>query len=172
MRHEPQPLRGRPPSVAPAPPYWCAGAHPVPLFSLSNCLLKSIPETEVETKWRGVQRRRRSSRFLKGPITLELLHRAAQLPGKALAVYLAVRHRADLQCSLTATLPAVYLAEWGVDRYTRRRAIAVLEDAGLIRIADRRPGRSTVVALVDPPKTAIEAERLSQQRNDRKNTTK
>ena len=171
MRHEPQPLRWRPPSVAPTPHYCCAGAHPVPLFSLSYCLLKNIPETEVETKWRGAQRRRRSSRFLKGPITLELLHRAAQLPGKALAVYLAIRHRVDLRSSLNATIPAAYLAEWGIDRYARRRALAALEWAGLIEIVDRRPGRSTVVALVDPPKTAIKAERLSQQRNERKNTT-
>ena len=39
--------------------------------------MTNTPETEVETKWRRAQRRRRSSRFLKGPIQLELLQQAA-----------------------------------------------------------------------------------------------
>ena len=38
------------------------------------------------------------------------------------------------------------------------RALDALEEAGLIRIVDRRPGHSTVVASVDTPKIPIGAE--------------
>jgi hypothetical protein len=108
--------------------------------------MTDTPETEVETKWRRA-RRQRSSRFLKGPIPLELLQQAAQLPAKALALYLAIRHRSDLLGSAQVTLPGDYLAAWGIDRYAKRRALAVLEESGLILVTERRPGRSTIVAL-------------------------
>ncbi len=120
--------------------------------------MRNMGEIEVETAWVRKQRRRRAARFLKGPIKLDLLHRAAQLPGKALAVFLAVRHRADLRCSAKVTLPTNYLALWGVGRDAKSRALAALEGAGLIRIVDRQPGHSTVVALVDTPEITIRAE--------------
>ena len=120
--------------------------------------MRNMGEIEVETAWVRKQRQRRAARFLKGPIKLDLLHRAAQLPGKALAVFLAVRHRADLRATAKVTLPTNYLALWGVGRDAKRRALAALEGAGLIRIVDCRPGHSTVVASVDTPKIPIEAE--------------
>ncbi len=67
--------------------------------------MRNMGEIEVETAWVRKQRQRRAARFLKGPIKLDLLHRAAKLPGKALAVFLAVRHRADLQDAAKVTLP-------------------------------------------------------------------
>ncbi len=120
--------------------------------------MRDTGEIEVETAWTRKQRRRRAARFLKGPIKLDLLHRAAQLPGKALAVFLALRHRTDLRGSVKVTLPTKYLALWGVGRDAKYRALSALEAAGLIRIVDRRPGHSTVVALVDTPKIPIEAD--------------
>ena len=120
--------------------------------------MRDMGEIEVETAWVKKQRRRRAARFLKGPITLDLLHRAAQLPGKALAVFLAVRHRADLRSAANVTLPTNYMALWGVGRDAKRRALDALEEAGLIRIVDRRPGRSIVVASVGTPRIRIEAE--------------
>ena len=71
-------------------------------------------DVEVETVWVRKQQQRRALRFLKGPIPLVLLHGAAQLPGKALALYLAIRHRADLRRASEVTLPAKYLAAWGI----------------------------------------------------------
>jgi hypothetical protein len=129
--------------------------------------MTNTPETEVETKWRRAQRRRRSSRFLKGPIQLELLQQAARLPGKALAVYVAIRHRSDLQSSSEVTLPGDYLAAWGIDRDAKRRALAVLEDSGLILVIERRPGRSTIVALTKSNSEIGEQERQTETRKSR-----
>ena len=109
----------------------------------------SAGEVEVETVWVREHRQRRLARFLKGPIMLDLLQRAARLPGKALVVFLAIRHRADLRGSPEVTLPTDYLAQWGVGQTAKIRALAALEGADLIRIVDRRPGHSSVVKLVD-----------------------
>ena len=109
--------------------------------------MRDMGEKEIETAWVRKQRRRSIARFLKGPIKLDLLQRAGRLPGKALAVLLAVRHRADLQGALDVTLPTEFLVAWGVSRDAKRRALAALEEEGLIRIVDRQPGHSTRVTL-------------------------
>ncbi len=110
--------------------------------------MRDVSETEVETVWTKKQRRKNLSRFLKGPIPLTALQHAARMPGKALALYLAIRHRADLTSTSTVSLPTSYLKVWGIDKDAKRRAIAALAQAGLIRIVDRRPGHTVVVALL------------------------
>ena len=107
-------------------------------------------EAEVETIWLRAQRHRRASRFLKGPIPLALLQEAARLRGRALALYLAIWHRADLRRSPEVSLPTDYLAAWGIDKDAKRRAITPLERAGLVRVVDRGLGRSLKVALIKP----------------------
>ena len=107
-------------------------------------------EVEVETVWLREQRRRRASRFLKGPIPLALLQEAARLRGRALALYLVIRHRTALRRSPELSLPTNYLAAWGIDKDAKRRAITALERAGLVRVVDRGPGRSLKVALIKP----------------------
>ncbi len=47
------------------------------------------------------------------------------------------------------SLPSEYLATWGISKYSKLRAIAALERAGLVRVVDRVPGRSMRVALVE-----------------------
>ena len=105
------------------------------------------PEREVETHWLKEHRSRRTSRFLKGPISLVSLQTAASLPGKALALYLAIRHRADLRRCPEVTLPTDYLAAWGILKDAKHRAMATLVDAGLVKTADRQPGQTTKVTL-------------------------
>ncbi len=112
--------------------------------------MKDVPEREVESAWLRAQRRRRVSRFLKGPVPLVSLQDAARHTGKALALYLAIRHRADLRRTPDVTLPADYLAAWGINKDAKRRSLATLEAAGLICVAGRGPGRSIRVALVEP----------------------
>ncbi len=107
-------------------------------------------EAEVETIWLQGQRLRRASRFLKGPVPLAVLQQAARLPGRSLALYLAIRHRADLRKSREVSLPTEYLAHWGINKHSKRRAIAALERDGLVRVANRAPGKSIRVALVEP----------------------
>ena len=104
-------------------------------------------EVEVETQWVVAGRKRRKTRFLKGPVSLANLHTAAQLPGRALHLYLAIRHRCDLHLTQTVTLSSDYLGPWGLDRHAKRRALSALELAGLI-LVDRHKGRAVRVTLV------------------------
>ncbi len=129
--------------------YLRTSANPVPYITYLISMNES-PEREVETSWLKERQRRRASRYLKGPVPLALLQKAAPLPGKALALYLAIRHRFDLRRTPEVTLPADYLAAWGIDKDAKRRSLATLEAAGLIRVAGRGPGRSIRVALVEP----------------------
>ena len=112
--------------------------------------MSNITEAEVETIWLQGQRLRRASRFLKGPIPLAVLQEAARLPGRSLALYLAIRHRIDLRNSPEVSLSTEYLARWGISKYSKLRAITALERDGLVRVVNRAPGKSIRVALVEP----------------------
>ena len=107
---------------------------------------RPLDEVEVETQWVLAGRKRRRTRFLKGPIPLANLHSAAQLPGRALHLYLAIRHRCDLHLTQTVKLSGSYLKPWGLDRHAKRRALLALELAGLISV-DRHQGRTVRVTL-------------------------
>ncbi len=102
---------------------------------------------EVKTRWSGAKGSRIAGRFLK-KTPLDPLQRAARLPGRALHVYLAVRHRCDLQREQTVTLPAAYLQAFGIGKDAKRRALAELETAGLIRV-ERFIGRTARVTLAE-----------------------
>ena len=72
--------------------------------------------------------------ILTGPISLESLATAACHRGKALAVYIALRHQCDLVGKTTVILPAALLRSFGVSRDAKARALRVLEEAGLIQV--------------------------------------
>ena len=109
-------------------------------------------EVEVEIGTTISRTRSRSTaRFLKGPVPLVSLAVAACLPGKALAVYLAIVHRRDLTHEPTVTLQSRLLREFGVDRDSKARALRALEGAGLIAV-DRTAGRAARVTLKDDPR--------------------
>jgi len=102
---------------------------------------------EVEVATRVSRARPRPTvPFLKGPIPLAPLAVAARLPGKALALYVALQHRCDLEGKSTVTLPAALLRDFGVGRDTKARALRTLEDAGLIRVK-RTTGRTARITL-------------------------
>ena len=105
-----------------------------------------IRETEIKT---GLTRQagiRRGQRFLKGPIPLPDIAAAARLPGKSLALFLAVRHQADLTGQPVVTVPTRLLAEFGISRSTKARCLKSLEDAGLIEV-ERSKGRAARIQL-------------------------
>ncbi len=112
-------------------------------------------EVEVKTRWSGAKGHRIAGRFLK-KTPLDPLQRAARLPGRALHVYLAIRHRCDLRREPRVTLPATYLQAFGIGKDVKRRALAELETAGLIRV-ERLAGRTARVALVTWPEGGFAA---------------
>lgn len=105
-----------------------------------------IHEVEVQTEISRQRERRMQSRFLKGPIPMNDLSAASRLPGQALALYLAVRHRCDISRSAAVTLPAPLLRQLGINKDGKSRAIRALSAAGLIMVEQRR-GRSARVTL-------------------------
>lgn len=99
-----------------------------------------------------ILRTKPTGRFLKGPIPLEPLATASCLPGKALAVYIALRHQCDLVGKSTVSLPAALLRRFGVDRDAKARALRVLEQAGLVQV-ERATGRTARITLSTPGKS-------------------
>jgi hypothetical protein len=148
--------------VAPAHPLVCVGAtallHPRTSVSsykksyndssdsTSGVGGENSPEREVQTAFLREHKQRRSAGFLKGPVPLSVLAAAGALPGQALLVLLAIRYRVDVTARPWVNLPASVMREFGFDRFTKRRALAALENAGLIRV-QRAKGRSTTVQL-------------------------
>jgi hypothetical protein len=90
----------------------------------------------------------RGQHFLKGPVPLPWLERAAKLPGKSLHVGIAVWYVAGLTRSRRVPLSNVAGHRFGLDRNAKYRALEWLEGAGLIRV-ERKLGRAPVVTLLD-----------------------
>ena len=95
-------------------------------------------------------RHRPGERFLMGPIPLNWLTIAANQPGKALNVGLAIWFWAGVKKTKTIRLSVADLADFGVKYDAAYRGLRWLEQAGLIGV-DRRPGRKPVVTLLSPP---------------------
>ena len=90
----------------------------------------------------------RHQRFVKGPLPLPWLARAARLPGKALAVGLAAWYLAGMAKSRTVKLTRATLDQFGVERKAGYRAVEKLESAGLVSVRRHR-GRSPVLTIND-----------------------
>lgn len=84
--------------------------------------------------------------FIKGPLPLDWMQRAARLPGKALQVALALWYLAGLQKSQTVKLASKPLEAMGVSRDAKYDALARLAAAGLVAV-DQRPGQAPIVTL-------------------------
>jgi hypothetical protein len=109
-----------------------------------------IREVEIET---AVLRRfmaRHSGRFLKGPIPMGEIGLAARLPGRALALLLAVHHQTALTGKALVTLPRSLLVMLGIGKDAKARALRELEQAGLVTV-ERATGRAARVRLRAPP---------------------
>lgn len=110
-------------------------------------MIKSaLVEVEIPTSLSKARCERNLGRFLKGPIPLPDISQAARLGGRALAVFLAVHHQVTISRKRTVTLPKALLAELGIDKDAKARAIRLLEEAGLL-LVQRVPGTGVRVSL-------------------------
>jgi hypothetical protein len=82
-----------------------------------------------------------------GRTSLDWLRKAAELPGRALHVAIALKLQADLERSTAIKSQRALVESFGVDRYAERRALAALAEAGLIRLVRHR-GRRPVVEVI------------------------
>lgn len=97
---------------------------------------------------RGVLTNRRE--HLRGPIPLDWLSKAARLPGKSLHVGIALWFMGGVQKSRTVPLSNITSLRFGLDRNAKYRALAWLEQAGLIAV-ERKLGCAPIVTLNDAP---------------------
>jgi len=136
---------------------WCrADATPYPLIDILMYISNNnndlhgrnehIQESEVETSLVYQAKSRRSERFLKGPIPFREIKTAACLPGKSLALLLAIHHRIDLTGKTPITLPSSLLSEFRISRNAKARGLKYLEQAGLIRVT-RSAGQTARIEL-------------------------
>ena len=100
---------------------------------------------------RKLPRHRPGARFLKGPIPLPWLEKAATQPGRALHVALGLWFFAGMKNSPEVAFSMLWLERtFGVARFSGYRGLAALESAGLVSVVRRR-GRKSLVTLLDVP---------------------
>lgn len=108
---------------------------------------KHVPSTPKELKI-SPKHPKIQGEFLKGPIPLDWLGRAAKLPGKAsLATALAIMFEVGRRRSQEIVLTTAILLRFGVNRKAKYRALIQLENAGLISVV-RQPRRNPLVAVL------------------------
>jgi hypothetical protein len=101
------------------------------------------------SKPQRLPRHSKGEAFLKGPIPLRWLTRAAKLPGKSLQTALVLWHLVSMRRG--AIRPSRNLLDrFGVSRHAARRAYAELERAGLVSVV-REVGKSPTIQIRDVP---------------------
>ncbi len=93
---------------------------------------------------------RPGEKFLRGPIPLPWLQKAAALPGKVLALSLALWFQAGVTKSGVVQVGRKLAARFGVGRNAAARCLKLLEDAGLVAV-DRHPGRCHSITILESP---------------------
>jgi hypothetical protein len=88
--------------------------------------------------------------FIRGPIPLDWLSRAAMLPGRSLHVAMALWFMAGLKKTRIVPISNVTGLQFGLDRNAKYRALEWLEQADLISV-ERRTGRAPIVTILEPP---------------------
>jgi hypothetical protein len=116
-------------------------------FRLAPGALDGWPKAHGKPR-RGQPRRRVEGEYLRGPIPLAWLSRAAGFRGKApLAVALAVWFEHGRRKQTEVKLSWAILRRFGLDRQAGYRGLAELESAGLVAV-DRAPGKNPVVRIL------------------------
>jgi hypothetical protein len=103
-----------------------------------------IKATEVETGLTKRAKNCRARRFLKGPIPLPDIAAAARLPGKCLALFLAVHHQIALSGESTIKVLPRLLGDFGISRSAKARCLKLLEQAGLITVTRLKGGAARI----------------------------
>ena len=106
-----------------------------------------LPGAGLVTAQASSPPRRVQGSFLKGPVPMNWIARAAALPGKTLHLAMALWFRAGLVGSMTLTLSNSDLAALGVARDAKYEGLERLRAAGLIAV-QQLPGRSPLVTIL------------------------
>ena len=105
----------------------------------------------LETYSTRPPRHRQGDEFLKGPVPLNWLCMAASLPGKTLAIGIAIWFKAGASKSRTVRLTGKLLSKFGVCRKAGYRGLRRLESAELVSV-NRHAGRCPIVTILEVKK--------------------
>jgi hypothetical protein len=107
--------------------------------------------SDLSQRQRQERAKRREKRFVRGPIPLWWVERASRLPGKALAVGMAIWFKSGMTLA-GAEVPVTpaLVKPFGVTRQAGYRAMRALENVGLI-VVSRHRGRCPRVRIVREP---------------------
>jgi hypothetical protein len=118
--------------------------------------LQQIPGQFIKRDIESLPRHKHGEKFLKGPIPENWLAQAAQQPGKAFHVAIAIWFRAGIARKRKTELSQKTLRGWGIKRNSAYRALAALEKVNLISV-ERHRGRNPVVTILAIMKQESEA---------------
>jgi hypothetical protein len=88
--------------------------------------------------------------FLRGPIPLGWISRAAHLPGKTLNLAIAIWWRYGMSKGKPFKLTQTALKELNVERDAERSGLVRLEQKGLIKV-ERKPGQRPTISVLCHP---------------------
>lgn len=86
--------------------------------------------------------------FLKGPVPLAWLSKAARLPGKTSEVAIVIWFLSGMKKTSIIALSNKILNRFGVDRFAKYRALKQLQKESLILI-EQDKGRSPLITILD-----------------------
>ena len=117
--------------------------------------IEPTPDHEIPAQLsEDTKRRRRAAakradgQFLRGPIPLWWLRRAARLPGKALTMAVALWFGRGVTRNVEIRVGSALLAKFGMSRYVGYRALRQLELARLVSVR-RAAGRCARARILD-----------------------
>lgn len=108
-------------------------------------------EAPLPKKKKETRKQPKPNHFLKGPIPLNWLARAALLPGRGLHAAIVLHHLGALERSDRVIASKKFFELFGMDRSAKNRALNDLERAGLISV-ERGTGKAhrvTILTLSD-----------------------
>jgi hypothetical protein len=110
---------------------------------------KDIPARLSDESQRRIadQAKKKSRHFVKGPIPIPWLAKAAKMPGKTLAVSLLLWFQGGMTGYERIRLAPTHLKRFGIDRKAVYRALRMLESERLIE-ATRAPGKRPIIKIV------------------------
>lgn len=121
----------------------------MPTIDLKGVQIERQPMSRFSSSQRlGPPRPKGGGRFLRGPIPLDWLSRAAALPGRSLHVAIAVWFMAGLKKTSVVPVSNITGLQFGLDRNAKYRALDWLENANLIKV-ERRAGRAPIVTILE-----------------------
>ncbi|MBS0289748.1 MAG: hypothetical protein JSS07_06920 [Proteobacteria bacterium] len=109
-------------------------------------LTSSISMQNINSK--KPPRHKPGERFLKGPIPLKWLSKAARLPGKAFHCSIAIYVLAGIREARIFPLERTVINELGINRHSVYRGLSALEKHKLINV-ERHPGRFPIVTILE-----------------------